>query len=223
MTRRAPLAGADKLFIGTLVTFTDGTDQAHLVTDEAAVASVTASTHYSFTIGLGGEIDETPSEKPRQIRLCLCRTCDALNGAFAEIAATIHSQSAKRYVLGYCTPSRSGDHRVTLGSKTGPESSILPSTPMDFPAAAIPAIFWGGHDTGRCGPVPVQGRARQSYYRPLFARSKRLHLTISSDEPFFSRKSTVEHQRHDRAVDPLCQGQTQGDGGFAAQEPQRRL
>ncbi|MBN2108059.1 MAG: VWA domain-containing protein, partial [Deltaproteobacteria bacterium] len=83
--------GTDKLFIGTLVTFTDGTDQAHLVSDEAAVASVTAATHYSFTIGLGGEIDESHLKNLGRSGFAFAGDAEELNAAFNEIADTIQS------------------------------------------------------------------------------------------------------------------------------------
>jgi hypothetical protein len=184
--------GTDKLFIGTLVTFTDGTDQAHLVTDDAAVASVMASTHYSFTIGLGGEIDETHLKNLGKSGFAWALNSTDLNGAFAEIAATIYSQSAKRYILGYCTPSRKEDHRVTLKIKNRPGELNFAFNADGFSGGCDPTDILGGGiipgDADRCLFQVEPG----SVFRPLFARSKRIRLTITSDEPILSKKSTVE-------------------------------
>ena len=184
-------AGTDKLFIGTLVTFTDGTDQAHLVTDAAAVASVNASTHYSFTIGLGAEIDEAHLKDLGKSGFAWAQNSDDLSGAFAEIAATISSQSDKRYILGYCTPSRSGDHQVKLSVKKRPGELNFAFNADGFSGGCDPNDILGGMipgDADRClftvEPATI--------YRPLLARSKRIGLTLSCDKAFFSRKSTVE-------------------------------
>jgi hypothetical protein len=153
---------------------------------------VNASTHYSFTIGLGAEIDETHLKDLGKSGFAWAQDSTDLNGAFAEIAATISSQSDKRYILGYCTPSRSGDHQVTLRVKKRPGELNFAFNADGFSGDCDPNDILGGGiipgDADRCLFTVSPG----SVYRPLFARSKRIHLTLSSDKPFFSRTSTVE-------------------------------
>ena len=108
---------AGKLFAGTLITFTDGTDRAHRFTDREAVNAVKSSIHSSFSIGLGGEIDEVHLRLLGPNGFVYAENAADLEDAFNEIAQQIKSESEKYYIVGYCTPSRKGNHRVTLKVK----------------------------------------------------------------------------------------------------------
>lgn len=105
---------SEQLFTGTLVTFTDGTDQAARVSDSEAVDSVNASKHSSFTIGLSGEIDESHLMDLGKDGFASAENIGDLETAFIQIADEIDGESKKYYVLGYCSPKRAGDHSVTL-------------------------------------------------------------------------------------------------------------
>ena len=109
----------DQLFVGSLVSFTDGTDRAHRYTDAEAVNAVNSSDHYSFVIGLGGELDETHLENlaGRKGLFFTAETADELEAAFIKIAEEIKKESEKFYILGYCSPSRQGSHKVILKVK----------------------------------------------------------------------------------------------------------
>ncbi len=105
---------AEQLFTGTMVVFTDGTDQAARVSDSQAVNAVKESSHSAFTIGLGGEIDETHLTNLGKDGFVWAANAGDLGDAFIEIANEIESESKKYYVLGYCSPKRAGNHSVTL-------------------------------------------------------------------------------------------------------------
>lgn len=103
-----------KLFSGTLITFTDGTDRAHRFSDRDALNSVKSSIHSSFTIGMGGEIDNMHLESLGKSGFAWAENASDLEDAFNQIAEQVKNESDKFYIVGYCTPSRKGNHRVTL-------------------------------------------------------------------------------------------------------------
>lgn len=102
------------VFHGSLVVFTDGTDQAAFVDDESAVSLVTETTHDVFTIGLGGEVDETHLENIGKDGNFLAESTGELQAAFEAISERILLSSQNFYVIGYCSPKRSGTHNITL-------------------------------------------------------------------------------------------------------------
>lgn len=103
-----------KLFSGTLITFTDGTDRAHRFSDGDALHAVKSSVHSSFTIGLGGEIDDRHLASLGKSGFAWAENASDLENAFNQIAEQVKNESDKFYVVGYCTPSRKGNHHVTL-------------------------------------------------------------------------------------------------------------
>ena len=103
-----------KLFAGTLITFTDGRDRARRFTERDAVNAVKSSIHSSFSIGLGGEIDEAHLRRLGPNGFVYAENAADLEEAFNEIAQQVKNESDKYYIVGYCTPSRKGKHRVTL-------------------------------------------------------------------------------------------------------------
>jgi len=129
------------LFSGTLVTLTDGTDRAHYVTDTAAEESVANSRHYAFTLGLGKEIDEGHLQKLGKSGFAWADNVSQFKDAFAQISATILSESGKRYILGYCSPSRQGVHKLTIRIKNKP--------------GAFSFAFNAEGFTGDCDPVAL--------------------------------------------------------------------
>ncbi len=112
-TRRSSI-DSEALFTGSLVVFTDGTDRADRVSDGAAVSAVQTSDHTVFSIGLGGEVEENHLENLGKDGFVWADNVAELNNSFTSIAADIDKESKKYYVLGYCSPKRSGSHTVTL-------------------------------------------------------------------------------------------------------------
>lgn len=101
---------------GSLVIFTDGTDQASRVsTREAQNAVKNAGTDNAiFTIGLGDEIDEKVLDDFGSNGFELAENSFDLNSSFLAVAQKVESESKSFYVLEYCSPKRSGEHTIEL-------------------------------------------------------------------------------------------------------------
>lgn len=101
---------------GALVMFTDGTDQAGRVSQNAAENAVRSMTsQYSiFTIGLGDEIDENVLERFGRDGFELAANSFDLNQAFLDVGKLVESASGSFYVLEYCSPKRSGEHNIQI-------------------------------------------------------------------------------------------------------------
>ena len=101
---------------GSMVIFTDGTDQAGRVDDRTAKDAVKSmSSQYSiFTIGLGAEIDERTLEEFGRNGFEPAENSIDLNTAFLEVAKRVESASGSFYVLEYCSPKRDGEHEIQL-------------------------------------------------------------------------------------------------------------
>ena len=96
--------------------FTDGTDQAGRVSQNAAENAVRSMTsQYSiFTIGLGDEIDENVLERFGRDGFELATNSFDLNQAFLDVGKLVESASGSFYVLEYCSPKRSGEHNIQI-------------------------------------------------------------------------------------------------------------
>ncbi|WP_409070379.1 vWA domain-containing protein [Aliifodinibius sp. S!AR15-10] len=101
---------------GSMVLFTDGTDQAGRVSTSAALDSVNkaSSEHSLFTIGLGGEIDQDVLESFGKDGFELAEDSLELNSSFLAVAERLEAASNSFYVLEYCSPKRSGEHTLEL-------------------------------------------------------------------------------------------------------------
>jgi len=99
---------------GSLVTFTDGTDRAGYVSNGQAQAAVASSSHSSFILGLGGEVDQEHLRALGRDKAVFVETLGDIGSAFDEIAERIKAESGKFYVLGYCSPKRAGSHNLRL-------------------------------------------------------------------------------------------------------------
>jgi len=101
---------------GSMVLFTDGTDQAARVsTAEALDAVINASNDQSiFTIGLGGEIDQEVLSNFGRNGFELAEDSLQLNDTFLAVAERLEAESNSFYVLEYCSPKRSGNHTLEL-------------------------------------------------------------------------------------------------------------
>lgn len=107
---------SDVALAGSMVLFTDGTDQADRVsTDEAMDTVNTANQEHSiFTIGLGGEIDEEVLSSFGKNGFELAEDSLQLNESFSAVAERLENESNSYYVLEYCSPKRSGEHTLQL-------------------------------------------------------------------------------------------------------------
>ena len=103
-----------RIFGGTLAIFTDGTDQAGRVSDEAAVAAVEASEHAVYSVGLGGEADSAHLADVGKSGALLAANVDELSTAFEDLAESIEAQTSGDYVIAYCSPKRAGMHTLEL-------------------------------------------------------------------------------------------------------------
>jgi hypothetical protein len=101
---------------GSMVLFTDGTDQAGYVSTSTAVDSVrgASSEHSVFTIGLGGEIDEDVLRTFGKNGFELAEDSLELNDTFLAVAERLEAETNSYYILEYCSPKRSGQHTLEL-------------------------------------------------------------------------------------------------------------
>lgn len=102
--------------IGSLVIFTDGTDQAGRKTKEEAVNAVEdADEDISvYSIGLGGEIDEPTLEQIGRDDFVFAEDIDGLITQFEKIANNIREDVKSYYLLEYCSPKRKGSHDLKI-------------------------------------------------------------------------------------------------------------
>ncbi|MEQ9310203.1 MAG: VWA domain-containing protein [Balneolaceae bacterium] len=101
---------------GSLVIFTDGTDQASRVSVRDAQNAVknAGTDNAIFTIGLGDEIDESILNDFGRDGFELAENSFDLNSSFLAVAKKVESESKSFYVMEYCSPKRSGEHTIEL-------------------------------------------------------------------------------------------------------------
>jgi len=102
------------VFQGSIVLFTDGTDQAGIVDNQTAADLVQESLHSVYSIGLGQEIDQDHLQALGPGGTFLAGTVADLNNAFKESGDKLLRSSQNYYVIGYCSPKRSGKHEIEL-------------------------------------------------------------------------------------------------------------
>lgn len=107
---------SDASIAGSMVLFTDGTDQAGYVETSEAVDSVRNANqeHAVFTIGLGGEIDQEILESLGKDGFELAEDSLQLNDSFLAVAERLEAETNSFYVLEYCSPKRTGEHTLEL-------------------------------------------------------------------------------------------------------------
>lgn len=104
-----------------VVIFTDGTDQANRNTrGQAAEAVKNADRDMAlYTIGLGGEIDETILREIGKTSFVSASNIGELLDKFREIGDLINGRANSYYLLEYCSPKRSGSNQLTIEVKKG--------------------------------------------------------------------------------------------------------
>jgi hypothetical protein len=102
------------LRFGTLVIFTDGSDQAHRASHAQVRDALDKSPYDVFVIGVGAEIDEAELKALGRTGATLNRSSGALGTSFDQVAARIEGFSKRFYLLSYCSPSRAGTHTLRI-------------------------------------------------------------------------------------------------------------
>jgi len=104
------------------VTFTDGTDQAGLVTAEQALSILGAGVSTSagnqpfasYTIGLGAEIDPTVLGQLGPNGFVQASDLPDLTPGFVDVASEVRDLANSFYLIGYLSPKLAGDHDLTV-------------------------------------------------------------------------------------------------------------
>ncbi len=106
--------------VGSLVMFTDGTDQAGRLRKEDALNAVNnaAKTISVYAIGLGGEIDETVLKGIGKNGFVFAQDLEELVPKFEQIAGKIKDDVNSHYLLQYCSPKRKASHTLKLVAKS---------------------------------------------------------------------------------------------------------
>jgi hypothetical protein len=102
------------LRFGTLIVFTNGTDRAHRVTEEAMHKALDEANINVFAIGLGAEISEQQLSALGRNGFVKADQEANIGSAFDQVAARIEAAARKFYLLSYCSPSRAGKHRLRI-------------------------------------------------------------------------------------------------------------
>jgi uncharacterized protein YegL len=145
------------LKFGTLVLFTDGTDQAARVTRDdmkKEVGDDKYKDYEMFSIGVGAEIDKRLLSDVGRDGTELASDQNKVKEAFDKMAARIEAHTKRFYLLSYCTPKRNGEHEVAIEAHTknpdgsgavkykfnadGFGSECDPKTPPTFDMKAVP-------------------------------------------------------------------------------------
>ncbi|MGE0087666.1 MAG: hypothetical protein AB7S75_24915 [Desulfococcaceae bacterium] len=113
--------------MGSLVTFTDGKDQAGRKTKDEAVKAVNnADEDISiYTIGLGSEIDKDVLTALGPDGFVWADDIDELYAKFEEIANEISADVNSHYLFEYCSPKRKGQHELKIVAEYGEKSGSM--------------------------------------------------------------------------------------------------
>lgn len=123
------------LTTGYLVLFTDGADTAGYVTAEAARAAAAASADRLMVVGLIGPDHEPLSILALEPDFVLTSPALAtLRRELMAVANRIARQVGSTYLVGYCSPKRSGIHTVSIAVADAPEGG---SAAADFNATGF--------------------------------------------------------------------------------------
>ncbi len=107
------------LRFGTLVVFTDGTDRARRVTDEAVRKALDDTEIDTYAIAVGAEINDREIRAIGRTGTFTSRNRDDIARGFDEIGRRIEGFSKRYYLLSYCSPARAGEHDVEIEAHRG--------------------------------------------------------------------------------------------------------
>jgi hypothetical protein len=109
----------DVIAQGNLVLFTDGRDLAARVSLSRALDAVQGSSHNTFTIGLGSDLDNSTLSAIGADGSFFASHRDGIVRAFQEVSARVAALARRDYFVSYCTPARAGGHKLTIRAKDG--------------------------------------------------------------------------------------------------------
>lgn len=149
---------------GYVILFTDGADTAGLKTLQEAQAAVESSSDELLVIALQSA-DFDPQAHDALVALAgepkviVSQGATSLYGDFANLAARIAGQTERTYLLGYCSPKRSGSHSVALEIAN---STTTPSLTFTFDASTFQPgcskeVFETACDAKQCGGLGCGG------------------------------------------------------------------
>ena len=120
----------DVSMASSMVIFTDGTDQAGIATDNQAISAVNNSGNdiTTFTIGLGGEIQQDVLASLGTSGFELSDNTTDLNDAFIAVAQKVKDEGNSFYVLEYCSPSRAGENVLKIQTEIEGASGSFETT-----------------------------------------------------------------------------------------------
>jgi hypothetical protein len=127
---------------GYVILFTDGADTAGIVSTTDAEAAVRASADEVLAVGLDQSRDYDPAVLERFSPLGTIHSPDplTLDREFQRLAARIAGQVSRTYLLGYCSPKRSGAHTAGVRLAESTESRV----------SGEPATFQADGFSGSC-------------------------------------------------------------------------
>ncbi len=125
--RVAELRRDDVVAAGSVVIFTDGTDQANRVSESDALRAVgrTGQDLSVYTIGLGGEIDDETLQAIGADGFASAANLEELVPKFQEIAGLVRDEAGSYYLLEYCSPKRDGDNELGIRVSDGSDAGVL--------------------------------------------------------------------------------------------------
>ncbi len=117
----------DVVAAGSVVLFTDGTDQANRVSRSDALRAVERIGRdlSVYTIGLGGEIDETTLQAIGADGFVSAANLEELVPKFQEIAKLVRDEAGSYYLLEYCSPKRDGDNELGIRASEDDDMGVL--------------------------------------------------------------------------------------------------
>jgi len=113
------------LRFGTLVVFTDGTDHAGRVKDQALREAVASAPVDVYAIAVGGEVNESEVRAIGRSGTFTSKNPQDIARGFEEIARRIEGFTRRYYLLSYCSPARAGQHQVEIQAVKGGLSGRL--------------------------------------------------------------------------------------------------
>ncbi|GAC1354905.1 MAG: hypothetical protein NVSMB47_08340 [Polyangiales bacterium] len=126
--KRALDAEPKPLKFGTLVVFTDGTDRANRVTKQQLDDELKKPEYKDYdlyAIGVGAEMANSKLEDIGRTETVKENDQKNLGKAFDQMAAKIEGKTGRYYLLSYCTPSRAGEHEVTVEAHADGKSGTI--------------------------------------------------------------------------------------------------
>lgn len=114
--------------VGTIIVFTDGKDQANIVNNLVALDKVKTLKNNKiniYTIGLGGEIDQSSLKEFGIDGFYFANDINKLIPTFKNVAFELNQEVNSYYKLEYCTPRRANNVNLDITIHFGSNYSLL--------------------------------------------------------------------------------------------------